>query len=543
MPDPKVLTQNAWKNISLKFKVKEPDLQKALAEYDRLKDDEHDDLLACAAEIKKLALEFKKSKEAAANAALVKYLAEMVSAAEAEQREVGKDKAESAKDDANKKKAEDEAKKKEELEKKKSDAEDEDKDKDKDKDKDEEEDEEEEQDYKLKLTATLRKLKGVKDVSYQFIVCDAKPHCAVMVAKRISTKHRTELTKITGSKRFLHLGECRFEDGHYVFSMEKPVAGLARKLQEALKHHMGKRLPIKVGTEAAGADEEGGERDEDEGQAERGQGAADEGGGDEQEPSSNATDPERQGGNGAATPQEPLENMTRPFEISASVGRGGKNKPEDVTAVQVALNKKTKAGLKVDGKGGPKTIAAIEAFQRTLGMSRPDGRIDPGRGTARALASSGPAPTPPGPPQPIAPPKLPRPELGKAPNVWHSTRNIVDKNIKELKKAVRGHYAHEHPDLVAEIDKNIAKLDGIMNNIDHELANGLAKAHAAKDDAAREAQLKNCKNILAQHIKYVKSEPLIAHIDSNPFGVSTNLKQVLSEAFMHVAQSMATKKN
>jgi hypothetical protein len=69
------------------------------------------------------------------------------------------------------------------------------------------------------------------------------------------------------------------------------------------------------------------------------------------------------------------------------VGRGGKNAPNDVRAVQTAL------GIASDGQCGGQTIAAIEAFQRSLGQAKPDGRIDAGGPTEHALtgASSRPA--------------------------------------------------------------------------------------------------------------------------------------------------------
>ena len=77
-----------------------------------------------------------------------------------------------------------------------------------------------------------------------------------------------------------------------------------------------------------------------------------------------------------------------------------------------------------------------------------------------------------------------------------------------------------------------------MEKLDDKLAHSLAKAHAAKDPAARAAELKTSKVILADYIKYVKSETMIAHIDSNPFGVQTNLKKVLTDSLMHMAQSI-----
>jgi hypothetical protein len=79
---------------------------------------------------------------------------------------------------------------------------------------------------------------------------------------------------------------------------------------------------------------------------------------------------------------------TGSFPRGGSVGRGGRNAAGDVSAVQAAL------GIAADGKCGAQTIAAIEAFQRTLGQARPDGRVDAGGGTERALAGGGvPAPT------------------------------------------------------------------------------------------------------------------------------------------------------
>ncbi len=489
MSDPKVLAPNAWKAIAAKCKVQNNDLQQALAEYDKLEDEEHDDLLECIADIKSAAAAYKKSKEAAANKDLVKYLTDVLSAADSEQRDVSKDKANAAKEEKDKKAAD--AKKQGEEE-------------------DGEEDEDEEEgEYQDKLLAALKKLKGAKEVTYQFIVCDGKPP-AVMVAKRITPKHKDELAKVTGNKRFLHIGECRFDGSHYVFDMDKPVSGLAKKLQESLKHHTGKRHPIKVGTEAAG-EEEGAE------------GAA-------VAAAAEAAKSPRDVATGAV-------DMTRPFEIGGSVGKGGKNAPEDIQAVQIALNKKVKAGLPVDGKVSADLITAITDLQKKIGMHTPDGRVDPGRGTARILASSGPLPPPQPAPEPVAAPKLGKAELAKAPAVWHSMRKIVDTNLEQVKKAVKGHYAHEHPELVKQIHTGLDQLDGITDKLDHRIADALAKANAAKDEAARKTELKNAKAILAEYIQYVKTEPLIAHVDKNPW-VKVELKKTLVDTITHMAQSI-----
>ena len=78
--------------------------------------------------------------------------------------------------------------------------------------------------------------------------------------------------------------------------------------------------------------------------------------------------------------------------ISASVGDQGKNQKSDVLYVQQLLNKhpfsKGKTGDMPLKKTAPavKTIAAIRQFQaEVVGLAKPDGRIDPGGKSIKAL--------------------------------------------------------------------------------------------------------------------------------------------------------------
>src|ERR1051326_2726013 len=233
--DAKFLSENAWKAIALKFKVKDNGLQRALATYEKLPENEFDARLKAIASVAQLATALKKSKEVAALDDVVIYLGEMLASAEAQRSEIARAKAVAEKNKAQaSKQAGADAKAKEK----------------------EGEEEEEQGEYHVKLLAAFQKLKSSKDVAYQFIVCDAKPYPAIMVAKKITPKHKDELTKVTGgSKRFLHLGACQFQDGRFVFAMEQPVSGLARKLQDSIKHFAGKKLPIRVGTESADDDD------------------------------------------------------------------------------------------------------------------------------------------------------------------------------------------------------------------------------------------------------------------------------------------------
>ncbi|WP_414731420.1 peptidoglycan-binding domain-containing protein [Vineibacter terrae] len=67
--------------------------------------------------------------------------------------------------------------------------------------------------------------------------------------------------------------------------------------------------------------------------------------------------------------------------MQGSVGRGGKNLRADVVLIQTMLNGVPKDGgggynLKVDGIVGPRTVGAIEQFQRASKLRIVDGRAD-----------------------------------------------------------------------------------------------------------------------------------------------------------------------
>jgi hypothetical protein len=101
--------------------------------------------------------------------------------------------------------------------------------------------------------------------------------------------------------------------------------------------------------------------------------------------------------------------------LQGSVGRRGQNNRSDVILVQQLLNQNLPIPLqvlKVDGIVGPRTIFTIEEYQRrNVPSIRPDGRVDPGGKTFRALAL-GIGPQPPGPPPPAPVPTPPGPAAG-----------------------------------------------------------------------------------------------------------------------------------
>ena len=486
---------NGWKTVVAKFKVKDNGLQKALAAYEGLDEDKFDERLKALVVVGQLADKLQKVKEVAAIRDVDKYLDGVLACVKAAPGEIKNAKALAEKKAAEAKKQEQKAQQAAGQE--------------------EEEEEDETGDSITKLKKALQALKLSKK-PYFFLVCDAKPYGLVVSKKdiRMNLQAKKELAELAGgSTRPPKSGECRFENGKHVFEMEKPPSGLARILQKWIKDSIGVGLKVMVGTESGDEDGDGQPDAEQSKDKAAGPGA-----------------PE----SGQAEPPLAAPAIT---SIGSSVGRGGKNKPEDVQAVQTSLNRRIEAGLPIDGKCSPATLKAIEEFQKALGQLKPDGLIEPGRGPARALAGTGKLPPPPPPPQPIPPPKLGKASLAKAPAVWHNMRNIVDTNVELVKKVVKDHYSNEHPNLIKEIDDGLVKLDVITGKLDHRIADSLAKANAAANDSARKAELKVAKGILAEYLQFVKSEPLIAHLDDNPW-LKIELKKTLTDHLTHMTQSM-----
>jgi hypothetical protein len=81
-------------------------------------------------------------------------------------------------------------------------------------------------------------------------------------------------------------------------------------------------------------------------------------------------------------------------QITSTVGLRGVNQQNDVRLVQGLLNQFAPRlgapALLVDGRAGDRTVAAIKLFQQKVaGMALPDGRVDPGSLTWRALTGAG----------------------------------------------------------------------------------------------------------------------------------------------------------
>jgi peptidoglycan hydrolase-like protein with peptidoglycan-binding domain len=384
----KFLTEKGWKDLlaSCKGKIKDNGLQRALWAYEKLADDKYDERLKSIVDVAACAGNLRRAKDITAVPEAVKYVAGVANAAEFERREII-----SAKEAAEK--VADEAQKRELLERQKAEQQQE-----------EETDPEAEANYRKlgkELKAGLQLVQSGKGQSFEYLVTYGDktfrtPAAGLMIAAKISSMHKALLTKVTGSKHFAD-GKCLMEQGKLTFVLEgySPSQVGLKALRRSIEYFTGKNIPLRLRDQKTALEEDpdidtdGPEFDEDDDKDQEQTAKADDkkprhtqSPGQETVKDDPSKTPE---GDGAGKSNGPAPDMTAPLSLSASVGRGGKNKAEDVQAVQAALNKRAGAGLTVDGKIGPKTIAAIIAFQKKIGLASPDGLVEPGKRTEAAL--------------------------------------------------------------------------------------------------------------------------------------------------------------
>ena len=497
----KLLIDSAWKEVLAKNKgIKDNGLMKSLSELKKLSDDDHEGAQKHLDEVIKLVGQLKKAKDVGSAPAVSKFLAEMASVAETAQREVAKNKTEAQK-----------SAKAAGVEDKKH--------------KDGADQEESEEESALLSTKLIPLLKAAKkgERMHAMVATSGKQAVVLLSRKPISPARRKLLADqlgVSGGVKY-SVGHCIGEDGGLTFVLTTQATGMAKKLKLALLEQTAMRvnkLNCRGEDGETDADEEEGE-DEDPAEADHdGDATADAGEGDAKREAKGDGD----------------------FEVNASVGRGGKNLEADVRAVQAALNRRLGISLEVDGRCDADTIEAITNFQRALGQSKPDGHVQPSRSTARALAASGKIGKPPPPPSSkTLPADLGKPALAGAPQVWHGMRSVLDHNIGELKRAINQEYANEHPEVLKEIETNVQRVDVVLEKFDTQLATILDRAYATQDPAERKTEIANAKVALADYVAFVKSEPLIGHIDNNPFGVDTQVKKTISDSLAHMIKSIA----
>jgi hypothetical protein len=218
----KHLSESGWKALSSKRKVRDLGLGKALATYGRTADDPTA-RLAALDEIERTAERTSKDKSALAAPDVADFLDGLVKEAakargvaasllKAAQKQVEQDQRAKTKDDAPNAGGDDEV---------------------------------ESGDLGQRLLDGLARVrKGRGEVAYPFLVGVANPTYGLIVAKRITPKHKQDLKELAGATKFLPVGQCLFESGKFAFVMEQANAALGRKLTEAIKQQTGKKFPV-----------------------------------------------------------------------------------------------------------------------------------------------------------------------------------------------------------------------------------------------------------------------------------------------------------
>jgi uncharacterized protein (UPF0305 family) len=85
----------------------------------------------------------------------------------------------------------------------------------------------------------------------------------------------------------------------------------------------------------------------------------------------------------------------------------------------------------------------------------------------------------------------------------------------------------------------VQRVDVILEKLDTRLAQTLERAGAAKSPSQRKAEIDAAKTILADYVTFVKQEPLIDHIDKNPFGVNAQVRKTITSSLTHMIKSIS----
>lgn len=139
---------------------------------------------------------------------------------------------------------------------------------------------------------------------------------------------------------------------------------------------------------------------------------------------------------------------------------------------------------------------------------------------------------------PAKPAKSVGADLAQAAQAWQQVCTQAAERIAALQQAVKTRCADGAPALLQQLDKGLAQLEQALKPLDGRLADALRAADEAANDKARAQALKNARALVAQHIAHVKDEPLVAHMDRNPFEVKTGLKALLADGLTQAAKAL-----
>ena len=280
------------------------------------------------------------------------------------------------------------------------------------------------------------------------------------------------------------------------FEMDKQVSGVEAKLIMALKGSGVSKVNITQG----GGDASGG----DAGDADDGAAPPD------------AAAPEAAA---AAPPAEPApQAAAEPAPAQAAAAPGGPA-PAALTAELTALVKQMMTVI----AGNPAQKATLTQLATTAQASLKQGNLQQaqaaianlqqaltGAASAGAAVQNGAAPG-----APAADPAATQ-KLQKSQQIWTATRAKIDAELQKLSKAVLA--AAEGEDIAQGLEQQFTSaVEPVLQTLDDSLSDALSKAAAATDPAERQKQTQQAQALIAKYQQFVAGNPIISHLDKNPF--------------------------
>jgi hypothetical protein len=351
----------------------------------------------------------------------------------------------------------------------------------------------------LAITAMVPLLRLVRQGEpMKAMVAIAGKEAAVMIGRRaITPAQRQSLTDdlgVTGGVKFA-AGDCLWEDNAVTFVLQTQAAGLARKIAAALLRQTGQRVKVRV----------------------RGEGPDDL---DEDLDVEAVEAVEARGAGNAAT-------AAADADADANVDAA---RLADVRAQLLTLGSRLQQA--VVASPGNKT-ALVQTVQQINGQLQRKDAAEASAGLTRLLELLSAAPsTNAATATPAAATSGPSfAQMQKARLDWQTTRALLRQRLRALEMKLLAHF-EDKPE-AGQAREGAARLAEVLTVLDDGLGDTLDEALNAADADQRRARLNAARQQIEAYAQYVRSSPLVADLDDNPF-VPVDIRTTV----LHSAQAL-----
>lgn len=120
--------------------------------------------------------------------------------------------------------------------------------------------------------------------------------------------------------------------------------------------------------------------------------------------------------------------------------------------------------------------------------------------------------------------------------LWDDTRQSVQAQLRKLEAAIRE--ATKDKPYAEEASRNTPLLYEMLEIFDTRLSDKLDEALNAAAPEDRSRLRKQAMGILAEYVKYLKSDPIFEELDENPF-VPLTVRRDLTDALVRIGKHLA----